>query len=169
VESEDPVAISALWTCPNCGHGFVSANIWHSCTRIDLDAAFAHTTRAVREAFDQFVELIAGCGPVTVIAQKTRIVVMARVRFAGAQVRRDRLIANFALSRRLDDPRFTVEVYNPRWIAHRFVVRTPADLEIDGLDAWLCESYRDLGLQGSLRRQGRPGGTPSETGADHRG
>jgi hypothetical protein len=152
VADRDTPASAPLWTCPTCGHGFVTRNIWHSCTRIDLDAAFAGSTPPVRETFDRYVDLIARCGPVTVIAQKTRIVVMARVRFAGAQVRRDRLLASFALGRRLDDPRFTIESYNPRWIVHRFTVRTPADLEIGGLPDWLCESYRDLGMQGSLRR-----------------
>ena len=23
-----------LWVCPDCGHGFVTANIWHSCMEI---------------------------------------------------------------------------------------------------------------------------------------
>ena len=108
--------IDDLWTCPRCGHRFVTANIWHSCTRIDLDEAFARSIPSVREVFDRYVELIARCGPVTVIAQRTRIVVMARVRFAGALVRRDRLVANFALTRRLDDPRFAVETYSRGWI-----------------------------------------------------
>jgi hypothetical protein len=142
-----------LWVCPRCGHRFVTANIWHSCTTVDLADHFARTTPAVRDAFDRYVELIARCGPVTVIAQKTRIVIMGRVRFAGAVVRRDRLIANFALTRRLDDPRFRIEVYERgRWIAHRFDARSPADLDIPGLADWVCESYRDLGMQGSLKR-----------------
>jgi hypothetical protein len=144
-----------LWTCPGCGHRFVSANIWHSCTRIELDDAFARSVPAVREAFDRYVELVARCGPITVIAQKTRIVIMGRVRFAGAIVRRERLIANFALTRRLEDPRFRIEVYGERWIAHRFEVRSPADLDIPALREWVCESYRDLGMQGALRRARR--------------
>jgi len=79
-----------LWTCPKCGHQFVTPNMWHSCTTISLDEAFSQSTPIMREAFDRYVELIARCGPVTVIAQKTRIVVMGRVRFPGAVVRRDR-------------------------------------------------------------------------------
>lgn len=102
---------------------------------------------AVRESFDRYVALIAECGSVTVIAQKTRIAIMGRVRFAGAVVRRDKLIASFALTRRIDHPRLRVEVYNERWIAHRFDVRSPSDLEIPELGSWLCEAYRDLGMQ----------------------
>jgi hypothetical protein len=131
----------------------VTANIWHSCTSIGLDEAFARSAPAVRAAFDAFVDLIARCGPVTMIAQKSRIVVMGRVRFAGATVRRDRLIANFALPRRLDDPRYRIEAYNQHWIAHRFDVRSPADLDIPGLPVLLCESYRELGMQGALARR----------------
>ena len=142
-----------LWTCPKCGHQFVTPNMWHSCSTIPLDDAFSRSTPIVREAFDRYVELIEGCGPVTVIAQKTRIVVMGRVRFAGAVVHRDWLTANFALTRRLDDPRLAVEVYNDRWIAHRFEVRSPADLDIPELADWLCEAYRDLGMQGAPTRR----------------
>jgi hypothetical protein len=79
---------------------------------------------------------------------------MDRVRFAGATVLRDRVRLNFALSRRIDAPWVTrVESYGPRWIAHRFEVRGPEELDrLAGLAALLCESYRDLGQQGSLRR-----------------
>jgi hypothetical protein len=130
----------------------VTANIWHSCTTIDIDDLFARSAPAVREVFDRYVELIGRCGPITVIAQKSRIVIMGRVRFAGAVVRHDRLIANFALTRRIEDPRFRIDAYGERWIAHRFEVRSVSDLDIPGLADWLCESYRDLGMQGSLAR-----------------
>jgi hypothetical protein len=129
----------------------VSANIWHSCTNVTLDEAFAKAEPPVRAAFDRFVELVGRC---EVIAQKTRIVIMAQVRFAGAQICRDRLLLNFALSRRVDDPMFRHESYGPRWIAHRFVVRGPGELDDPRLPAWLCEAYRDLGERGSLRRDG---------------
>jgi hypothetical protein len=82
---------------------------------------------------------------------------MGRVRFAGAVVRRDKLIASFALTRRLDDPRSRIEVYSGRWVAHRFEVRSPEDLEIPELGDWLCEAYRDLGMQGAPMRPDRLG------------
>lgn len=153
-----------LWTCARCGHQFVTPNIWHSCTTIELADVFAHSQPAVREAFDRYVELIARCGPITVIPQKTRIAIMGRVRFAGAVVRRDRLIANFALTRRIEDPRLRVEAINERWIAHRFDLRSPADLDIPGLGDWVCEAYRDLGMQGALKRR-RQAAQPLRNGA----
>jgi hypothetical protein len=135
-----------LWTCPSCGHRFVTANVWHSCTRISLD-----------EAFERFAELAANCGPIEVLAQRTRIVIMGRVRFAGAMVLRDRVRLNVALTRKLEAPWIErIESYGPRWNAHRFIVRTTADVDaIAELPAIVCEGYRDLGMQGSL------GGGPS--------
>ena len=143
-----------LWTCPNCGHAFVTANIWHSCTRLTLDDAFARSTPRARAAFERFVEPVERCGPVVVIAQKTRIVLMVRVRFAGATVLKDRVRTGFALTRVLDYPRITrVESYGPRWNAHRFEAASPADVDsFAELPALLCESYHDPGEQGSLRR-----------------
>lgn len=88
-----------LWTCPTCGHRFITANLWHSCSQYTLDDRFAHSAPEARAAFDRFVELVERCGPVTVIAQKTRIVLMDHVQFAGAVVLRDRVRLNFALTR----------------------------------------------------------------------
>lgn len=84
---------------------------------------------------------------------------MGRVRFAGVQVRRDHLVASFALARRLADPRFSIETLSERWNVHRFAVRGPEDLDIDGLADWLCESYRDLGMQGAPPKRRRSGGS----------
>jgi hypothetical protein len=143
-----------LWTCPTCGHRFVTANIWHSCTRYTLDEAFSRSTPEARAAFERFVELVERCGPVVVIAQKTRIVLMVRVRFAGATVLRDRVRLTFALTRVIDHPRITsVDSYGPRWNAHRFEAASPADVDAFAeLPALLCESYRDLGEQRSIGR-----------------
>jgi hypothetical protein len=130
----------------------VTTNVWHSCTRVSLDEAFAHSTQNARRAFERFADLAASCGPVEVIAQRTRIVIMGRVRFAGAVVLRDRVRLNVALTRRLDVPWLTdIESYNSRWHAHRFEARTAADVDaIAELPALLCEGYHDLGQQESL-------------------
>jgi hypothetical protein len=157
----DPVPDDGLWHCPHCGHGFVSANIWHSCTRIDVDEALARTTPAAREAFAAFVALVERCGPVVVVAQKTRIVLMVEVRFAGvSRIRRDSIRLTFALSRRVDLPWIAETAhYSSRWIAHGFDARSPVDLDHPELPELLCESYRDLGERGSLRLR-RPGRDP---------
>jgi hypothetical protein len=145
--------VRPLWTCPSCGHRFVTTNLWHSCTRITLDEAFARSTPEARAAFERFADLVAACGPIEVIAQRSRIVIMGRVRFAGATVLRDRVRLNIALTRQLEAPWVErIESYGPRWNAHRFVVRSPRDVDaIAELPALVCEGYRDLGMQGSLR------------------
>jgi hypothetical protein len=143
-----------LWHCPRCGYGFVSANMSHSCVRLTVDETLARTTPAARDAFAAFVALVERCGPVVVVPQKTRIVLMTKARFAGVSaIRKDSIRLTFAIGRRLDLP-WIVEIveYNPRWIAHRFDVRSTADLDHAELPALLCESYRDNGDRESLRR-----------------
>lgn len=143
-----------LWTCPSCGHRFVTENVWHSCSNYTLEQAFARSTPELRPAFERYVQLVERCGPVTVIAQKTRIVLQARVRFAGATVLRDRVRLNFALTRKHEAPWVTrIESYSPRWNAHHFEVRQASELDaLTELPELLCESYHDLGQQQSLRR-----------------
>jgi hypothetical protein len=143
-----------LWKCPRCGHSFVGVNMAHSCVTVPLDELFARSTPEARAAFDAFVALIERCGPIEVIGQKTRIVIMGRVRFAGGVVLRDRVRLNIALTRVVEAPwvERIDEYMNGRWQAHHFVVRSPDELAtITELPALVCEGYRDLGMQGSLR------------------
>jgi hypothetical protein len=140
-----------LWTCPRCGHRFVTANSWHSCTRLTLDEVFARARPNVRASFDRWLAMAEQCGPLAVIPQKTRIVFMDRVRFAGAQVLRDRLRVSFSLTREVDRPPFRLTRYAPGWVAHVFDIRDPSELDDPELQALLRESYRDLGQQGALR------------------
>ena len=144
-----------LWTCPDCGHKFVGVNMAHSCVTVPLDTLFARSTSEARAAFDAYVELIERCGPIEVIGQKTRIVIMGRVRFAGATVLRDKVRLNIALTRQIEAPwvERTETYMGGRWNAHRFVARSPADLDaIPELASLVCEGYRDLGMQEALHR-----------------
>jgi len=79
----------SLWRCPKCGHRFITANIWHSCGHYRLADHFRGKPPALRETFDSYVAAARRNGPVTIYAQKTRIVMQSRVRFAGAVVRKD--------------------------------------------------------------------------------
>jgi hypothetical protein len=140
-----------LWTCPSCGHRFISANIWHSCSRHTVDELFAKSSPAARAGFDRLVQLYERCGPIVVIAQKTRIVFMVRVRFGGCVVRRDHIVASIALARRVEHPRWrSVEQIVPNWIAHRLVVRDGSELDDPSLAELICESYHQMGEQGRL-------------------
>jgi hypothetical protein len=88
----------------------------------------------------------------SVIPQKTRLVCVARVRFAGLEPRKNGFLANFALQRWLDSPRILKTAdYGPRWRAHYAMVRAEADVDNE-LKAWLQESHDIVGLQSDLRR-----------------
>jgi uncharacterized protein DUF5655 len=137
-----------VWTCPRCGARLVSRNLWHSCGRFTLEDLFAGAAPGALELAGEYVAMLRSLGDVQVLPQKTRLVCVARVRFAGLTPRKRGFQANFALHRWLDSPRIVKRVdYGPRWRAHHVNVQTRADLD-DELRAWLQESHDVVGLQG---------------------
>ena len=140
-----------LWTCPECGHRFVTKNMWHSCSNYPLAYHFEGRLPQVRLTFDRFLEVVENCGPVEVIPQKTRIAIQAKVRFAGCIVRKRWLLANLWLTRRVRHPKLQrVEEFGPRSYGHQFRLDSPDD--IDGaLAEFVQESYA-VGLREHLRR-----------------
>lgn len=93
-----------LWTCPKCGHRFVTRNLWHSCGRYRIADHFTGADPMVRRLFDRFTELVRRNGPVTIYAQKTRIVCQVRVRFGGAMVRKRWLNIGLWLTHQAEHP-----------------------------------------------------------------
>jgi hypothetical protein len=140
-----------LWQCPRCGHRFVTKNLWHSCVRVRLDEHFRGKPADRRKTWSQWVAAARACGPVTVYAQKTRIVIQARVRFAGAVVRVGYLDAGLWLRRRVEHPRLRrVEDFGPLGYVYHFRLERPSD--IDGsLQTLMQEAYR-VGTQQLTRR-----------------
>jgi hypothetical protein len=144
-----------VWTCPRCGARLVSRNLWHSCGRFTLEDLFAGATPGVLELAREYVEMLHSLGDVQVLAQKTRLVCVARVRFAGLLPRRRGFQATFALHRWLDSPRVVKQVdYGPRWRGHHVNVQQRADLD-DKLRGWLQEAHDVVGLQADLPGRGR--------------
>jgi hypothetical protein len=131
-----------LWRCPRCGHRFVTRNLWHSCGRYRLADHFAGKPATLRATFRRWVSIARACGPVTVYAQKTRIVLQARVRFAGAVVRGQWLDVGLWLKRRVTHPRVhRIEDFGHLGYGVHFRLTDPAD--IDGrLAALVREAYR---------------------------
>lgn len=130
-----------LWTCPACGHAFVTANLWHSCGRHDLDAHFRDRPPRVRAVFDVLRAAAESCGPVTVYAQKTRIVFQVRVRFAHVIVRNRWIDAGLWLRRRATHPRvLRIEDYGPRALVHRVRLESADEID-DALRALIAEAY----------------------------
>lgn len=139
-----------LWQCPKCGHRFVTANLWHSCGRYRLGDHFQGKPKELREVFDRFVQLARACGPVTVYAQKTRIVFQTRVRFAGAVVRRSYLDASLWLKRRADHRALSrIESFGRLGYGHHFHLRQPSDID-EPLGDLMREAY-SIGQQSSIR------------------
>jgi Domain of unknown function (DUF5655) len=149
-EAGTPPRLPEVWVCPECGARLVSRNLWHSCGRHTLEALFAGAAPGVLELAREYVAMLRSLGDVQVIAQKTRLVCVARVRFAGLSPRKRGFQATFALHRWLDSPRIVKRVdYGPRWRAHHVMVKARADLD-DELRGWLQESHDVVGLQADL-------------------
>jgi Domain of unknown function (DUF5655) len=147
---ESSPALGAVWICPKCRARLVSRNLWHSCGQFTLEALFAGAAPGVLELARAYVAMLQSLGDVQVIPQKTRLVGVARVRFAGLSPRQRGFQASFALHRWLDSPRILKRVdYGPRWRGHYVRVQARTDLD-DELRGWLQEAHDVVGLQAGL-------------------
>src|SRR5262245_62212612 len=88
----------SLWHCPKCGARLVSRNLWHSCGRFSLEALFSGSAPLILAVARKYVTLLESLGDVQVLPQKTRLVAVARVRFAGLYPRKNHFLAGFALT-----------------------------------------------------------------------
>ena len=149
-----PTRRRPLWTCPRCGHRFVTRNMPHSCGRYRIADHFKDKDPAMRKLYQSFRRLVKRYGPVTVYAQKTRIVFQNRGRFAGVQIRKRRLDVGLWLKRRREHPRlYRIEFYPPSDYVHR--IRLAQLSDFDGtLAAFVKEAYA-VGRQQYGQRSGR--------------
>jgi uncharacterized protein DUF5655 len=140
-----------LWRCPRCRHRFVTKNLWHSCVRVSVAAHFRGKPLDRKRTWDRLLATARACGAVTAYAQKTRLVIMARVRFAGVVVRTGYLDAGLWLRRRVEHPRLQrVEDYGRLGYGHHFRLERPADIDAE-LQELVGEAYR-VGTQELTRR-----------------
>jgi hypothetical protein len=115
--------------------------MWHSCGNYALDDHFVGKDLIVREIFDRYVKVVRQFGPVTVYAQKSRIVFQARTRFAGAMTRKRWLQGQLWLKRRAAHLRIhRIEMYTYRDFGHSFRLTRREDLD-EELIALLHEAY----------------------------
>jgi len=130
-----------LWTCSRCGHRFVTRNMWHSCGRYRVADHFKGTDPLVRQLFRRFRTLVQKCGPVTMYAQKTRIVFQTRARFTGVATRKHWLDGAVWLKRRLEHPRFyRIETIPPGDYIHRFRLTKLSEIDSE-LEKFVREAY----------------------------
>lgn len=133
--------MSRLWRCPRCGHRFVTRNLWHSCGRYRLRPHFAGKPTALQATFRRLVLVARAAGPVTVYAQKTRIVLQARVRFASVVVHGEWLDVGLWLKRWVRHARARrIEDYGRLGYGVHFRLATPADVD-RGVAALVRESH----------------------------
>jgi hypothetical protein len=150
----------ALWTCPKCGHRFVSKNLWHSCVRVPLRAHFRGRAAALYPTYRAWAALARASGPVTIYAQKSRIVFQKRVRFAGAVVRGSYVDASLWLRRRVDHPLLRrTEDFGRLGYGLHFRLTRPSDIDA-ALRRLMREAY-------ALARAPAPSArSPSEAAAE---
>jgi len=141
------VDTSDLWTCPRCGKRFVIRNMSHSCGRHTVDAFMEGKGPRARAYWERLQEMVGSCGPYSLVANKTRLEFMVRVRFAGMDAVSERgMSLSFWLKRRLDSPRFrkVEHLGTTNWVYHLRV--SSLDELDDEVQRWLCLSY-DVGCQ----------------------
>ncbi len=140
-----------LWTCPRCGRMFANRNQSHSCGHHTVKQHLKGKSAHVRSLYEAFAALVEECGPVSIVAEKTRIGFQVRMIFAAVSLRTDGLDAHVVLSRRLENPRFTrIELISPRSHVHHFRILSLEQLD-DEVARWLKEAYQ-VGEQKHLSR-----------------
>ena len=132
-----------MWTCPRCGRSFANRNQSHACAAtLDLGHHLRGKDPEVAAIFRRLVELAERNGPVTVLAEKTRIAFQVRMSFAAFTLRRRWVDGHVVLARRVEHPRFRrVQTFSPRNHLHQFRLERLEDAD-EEVAAWLAEAYR---------------------------
>ncbi len=145
-----PSRLRPLWKCPKCGARFVNRNNSHSCVKVPLAAHFAGKDPGLPALFRAYKAFVRKCGPFTVIPQQTRIVLLARVRFAVCVVRKRHLECGFWVRRPITDERLR-RIYPEFKHIYYYVfnLTDPGQLDASLLE-YYRESYRDAGMQEGL-------------------
>lgn len=106
--------------------------------------------------FRRFTEVIGANGAYYLAPARSRIAIMAQVRFAGVTaVTQDSITISFALPKRLRSSRSaSVNEVAPGWFAHRIKVTDVRQFDAQLRD-WLARSYRLMGMRERLAGKSR--------------
>jgi len=140
---------AGLWRCPKCAQTFVTANLWHSCVNVPVDAHFKDAPAVLRKTFDAFVKAAERNGPIVLRPVKTRIALQAYTRFAAVTVQKNTLACHVILDHgRQCPPTRRVEKIGNVYL-HAFALAEPKSVDacVRGL---LAEAYA-----ADQRRHGR--------------
>ena len=129
-----------LWTCPKCGQSFVTANIWHSCVNVPLDAHFEGKPPHLRKMFDALVAMAERNGRVALRSVRSRIAIQAYSRFASVTVQKSSLMCHVILDHaNARDPIRRVEKIGNAYL-HQFKLAAIADVDAR-IGALIDEAY----------------------------
>lgn len=126
-----------LWTCPECGEKFTSANVWHSCGKFTLEALFEGCRPSVWKTYQALETMALEVAPFHIIPQKTRICFQLRTRCAGGTPYKSYFRMHFLSRTVIDHPRI-VKVDSYAKDQHDHAVRLESPAEVDGqVREWL--------------------------------
>jgi hypothetical protein len=130
-----------LWTCPRCRHKFTTRNLWHSCANYRISDHFLDRKSNIYKTYRKIVKYIRALGPITVYAQKTRIVIMKRVRFAGFMARKDHLDFSLWMTKKINHPLLKkTETFGDNSFGIHFRLTDPDQID-DKIEGWIKETY----------------------------
>ena len=113
-------------------------------------AHFKGKPPAVRAIFEKLLRVAERNGPITVLAEKTRIAFQVRMSFAAFVIRKNWIDGHVVLARRFEHPRFRrIETFSPRNHLHAFRFERVEEVDAE-VSSWLAEAYR-VGEQRHLR------------------
>ena len=120
---------SSLGSCPRCGKSFWQPNKWHSCGDHTVDQFLDGKGPGAIAYWEKLKEMVAACGPNTLIANKTNIGFMVLVRFVGVTAISERgMTMNFWLKEEVASRRFAKVEY----LLHRDWLYTLRITSLDG-------------------------------------
>jgi hypothetical protein len=124
--------------------------LWHSCGKHTYDALFRRSEPHVRRIFDRLAALATACGPVRIYPQKTRVVIQARIRFAGGTPRKNSFVAGFLLPPGTTSRRFSkvLEGVSKHYIGAYVPLYSEQDVDAQ-VARWMKRAYR-FGIQEHL-------------------
>ena len=106
----------------------------------------------MRRIFDKLATLATACGPVRIYPQKTRVVIQARIRFAGGQPRKRHFIAGFLLPRSTRSKRFSDVLDGVSKHYKAVYVPLYSEKDVDAqIAGWMKRAYR-FGIQEHLTK-----------------
>jgi hypothetical protein len=118
-----------LWRCSRCGRRFANRNQSHACGRYTLARHFSGKPKAIARIYRAFVRALRGCGPVTVLPEKSRIAFQVRMSFAQLTPRRQWIDGHLVLAEPTPSPCIrTIESFSRRNHVHVFRLASVEDI-----------------------------------------